>query len=162
MDVATTLIYYHLQSHEFTLLKVRQRFEAYISVLVNRDFFFSDMVNLYPVIYRSLVNQKRIRFLSDRKGVEHKKPLSSGFGSYKDHLFLLVIWKWSESCRIKMSNLLNLDLTLFPRMWILTQLFWNRSNLDGESWPYDFLPEVNRGDDVRKVCSSLPMTTSPD
>ena len=124
---------------ELPLLKDRQRFDA-VEVYKFRDwwiltyFIFGHGESSLDNIW-SMVNLERTCVL-----------LFYYFLCLKANLDLEKTNQLGESSPNFIFAVVNLDPIILEKRWI-----------DGESWPYDFVEKVNRGEDLRWVGSRCPL-----
>ena len=50
------------------------------------------------------------------------------------------------------------ELTHLQRKWCFTYVFWKASEVMVKSWPYKYLAQVNKGDDLRRVGPGFKVT----
>ena len=130
---------------ELTLLKGRQRFDAIstsnLEVYKFRDwwiltYFIFGLGESSPYDIWSIVNLERTCVL-----------LFYYFLCLKVNLDLEKINQFGESSPNFIFAVVNLD-----------PIILEKSCIDGESWPNDFVEKVNRGEDLRWVGSRCPLT----
>ena len=130
---------------ELTLLKVRQRFDA-ISTSNLEVYKFQDWWILTYFIFE--LGESSPNHIWGTVNLERTFVLLFYYIlCLKVNLDLEKTNQLDESSPNIIFAVVNLDPLILEKRWI-----------DGESWPNDFVEKVNRGEDLRWVGSSCPLT----